>query len=197
MNNAKDILTTNLQAHRGAFSQLDAMEPRIAAAAEIMIDALQNGGRLFFCGNGGSAADAQHLAAEFTGRFKFDRRPLDAHALHVNTSSLTAVGNDYGFDQVFARGVHAHGRQGDVLVGISTSGRSPNVVLAMEAARALHMKTIAFTGIDGRDMGALADIVLNVPAGSTALIQEMHIFIGHTLCEIVEDALCASSASGL
>ena len=193
MNNAKDIFTTNLQAHRDAFSQLDAMEPHIATAAQIMIDALRGGGRLFFCGNGGSAADAQHLAAEFTGRFKFDRRPLDAHALHANTSALTAVGNDYGFDQVFAREVHAHGRPGDVLVGISTSGRSPNVVLAMEAARALHLKTIAFTGTAGRDMGALADVLLNVPAGTTALIQEMHIFIGHTLCEIVENALCSDA----
>jgi len=193
MNNAKNIFTTNLQAHREAFSQLDTMEPRIAAAAQIMIDVLRGGGRLLFCGNGGSAADAQHLAAEFTGRFKFDRKPLDAHALHVNTSSLTAVGNDYGFDQVFARGVHAHGRSGDVLVGISTSGRSPNVILAMEAARTLHMKTIAFTGIDGRNMGALADVLLNAPAETTALIQEMHIFIGHTLCEIVEDALCSDA----
>lgn len=183
------VFNKNLQRHIDAMRKIANIEARVQDAATLMTECLRNGGRLLFCGNGGSAADAQHLAAEFTGRFKFDRSPLDAHALHSNTSSLTAVGNDYGFEQVFSRGVIAHGRTGDVLIGISTSGQSANVVLAMQEARKKGMYCIALTGNEGREMEVHADILLNVPAHETPRIQELHIFIGHTICEIVEENL--------
>ena len=187
METMQALFMKNFESHRQAFASLVELSTAVSNAADLLIGALRHGGRLFFCGNGGSAADAQHLAAEFTGRFKFDREPLDAYALHVNTSAITAVGN--GFEQIFAREIRAHGRAGDVLVGLSTSGRSQNVVLAMKAARELGIKNIAFTGIEGRDMETLADVLLNVPSTETPRIQEMHIFLGHTLCEIVEGTL--------
>ena len=142
------------------------------------------------CGNGGSAADAQHIAAELTGRFFRDRRPLRALPLHGNISSLTAIGNDYGYDEVFAREVGAHGREGDVLLAISTSGNSPNVLRAIEAARQQRMAVIGLTGADGGKMRDLCDICLHVPSRSTPRIQECHILIGHTICELLERILC-------
>jgi D-sedoheptulose 7-phosphate isomerase len=148
------------------------------------------GGALLVCGNGGSAADAQHIAAELTGRFFRDRRPLPALALHGNTSSLTAIGNDYGYDEVFAREVAAHGRKGDVLLAISTSGNSRNIVRAIEAAREQRMTVIGLTGANGGKMHDLCDICLHVPSSSTPRIQECHILIGHTICELLERILC-------
>lgn len=158
----------------------------IEAAAEMMVAALRAGGRIHFCGNGGSAADAQHLAAELSGRFYYDRPPLNAEALHCNGSYLTAVANDYGYDEVYARLLRGTARRGDVLVGISTSGNSANILRAFEAARELGVQTIALTGESGGRMKSLADMLLNVPSNDTPRIQECHILIGHIICELVE-----------
>ena len=161
----------------------------IVAAARVMEGCLREGGKVMFCGNGGSAADAQHLAAELMGRFLNDRAPMASIALTVDTSALTAIGNDYGFDEVFARQVRGLGRAGDVLVGISTSGNSANIVAAFEAAREIGIHTVALTGGGGGKIGAIADSLINVPSLSTPRIQELHIAIGHTICELLEDAL--------
>lgn len=146
----------------------------------------RNGGKVLFCGNGGSAADAQHLAAELSGRFYFDRPPLNAEALHVNTSYLTAVANDYSYDAIFSRMVAGAGRKGDVLIGISTSGNSKNVVKAFETAKNIGMHLVAMTGNGGGKMAEQADILLNVPSCDTPRIQESHILIGHIICELIE-----------
>jgi D-sedoheptulose 7-phosphate isomerase len=158
----------------------------IEAAAEMMVAALRAGGKIHFCGNGGSAADAQHLAAELSGRFYYDRPPLNAEALHCNGSYLTAVANDYSYDEVYARLLRGTARRGDVLVGISTSGNSANILRAFEAARELGVQTIALTGESGGRMKSLADMLLNVPSNDTPRIQECHILIGHIICELVE-----------
>lgn len=160
----------------------------IAAAAGLMTDALKAGGKVLFCGNGGSAADAQHLAAELTGRYLHDRPPLAAVALTVDTSALTAIANDYSYDVVFARQVRGLGRAGDVLVGLSTSGNSRNVVAALEEARAIGLRTIGLTGAGGGRMTGLCDICLCVPSSDTPRIQELHIAAGHMMCELVENA---------
>ena len=161
----------------------------IKKSAELIIEAYKKGNKVLFAGNGGSAADAQHLAAELSGRFYFDRPPLPAEALHCNTSYLTAVANDYGYDEVFARMVKGSGQSGDVLVGLSTSGNSPNILKAFETAKSQGLKTIAFTGETGGEMKNLADILLNVPSMDTPRIQESHILIGHIICCLVEDEL--------
>jgi D-sedoheptulose 7-phosphate isomerase len=143
-------------------------------------------------GNGGSAADAQHVAAEFLSRFKLDRAPLPAIALTTDTSNLTAIGNDYGFDQVFERQVRGLGRKGDVFIGITTSGRSPNIIAALKAAREIGLTTIGFTGIPGASMNALCDVTLVAPSDETALIQQIHITAAHAICEVVERELFGS-----
>lgn len=165
---------------------------RILLATEKIVDCFKNDNKLLLCGNGGSAADAQHLAAEFTGRFYFDRPPLFAEALHVNTSYLTAVANDYSFDEVYARLVQAKGKKGDVLIGFSTSGNSKNIIKAFEKAKYLGLTTIGFTGSTGGNMKNLSDILINVPSQDTPRIQESHITIGHVVCEIVEHTLFKS-----
>lgn len=162
---------------------------RIACAAEIMIQTYRNEGKVLFCGNGGSAGDAQHIAAELSGRFYYDRPPLFAEALHVNTSYLTAVANDYSYEVVYSRLTEAFGKSGDILVGLSTSGNSENVIKAFQTAHQKNMKTIAFTGETGGKMAACADILINVPSTCTPRIQEAHIMIGHILCEIVENTI--------
>ncbi len=162
---------------------------RISQAAECWITALKNGGKLLFCGNGGSAADAQHLSAELSGRFYKNRAPLFAEALHVNSSFVTAVANDFGYDEVYARMTEAAGRPGDVLIALSTSGNSPNILKAIEAARKQGMKVVGFTGATGGKMEDLCDVLLNVPSTDTPRIQESHIMIGHILCEWVEERL--------
>lgn len=152
--------------------------------------ALKNGGRVMFCGNGGSAADAQHLAAELSGKFLIDRQPFDAEALHVNTSFLTAVANDFSYDEVYARLVRAKGRPGDVIVGISTSGNSPNVIRSLEVAREIGMFTVGLTGESGGKMHTFCDALITIPSRLTPRIQEVHIVIGHIICELVESACC-------
>ena len=169
---------------------LHALAPDVDRVVQLIAGSMAQGGVLLLCGNGGSAADAQHIAAELTGRFFRDRKPLPALALHGNTSSLTAIGNDYGYDEVFAREVGAHGREGDVLVAISTSGNSRNVVRAIETAREKRMTVVGLAGADGGKMRDLCDVCLCVPSTSTPRIQECHILVGHTICELLEQILC-------
>ena len=168
-------------------------DPRLVAEigniADTCTEAFCNGNKVLFCGNGGSAADAQHLAAEFSGRFYYDRPPLPSEALHANTSYLTAVANDYSFDEVYARLLKATGKEGDVLIALSTSGNSPNIIRALETARELGIITVGFTGETGGRMKNLCDYLVNVPSADTPRIQESHIMIGHILCEIVESTL--------
>lgn len=167
----------------------DGFLEKIDQAAQMLIETFRRNGKVLFCGNGGSAADAQHIAAELSGRFYTDRPPLYAEALHVNTSYLTAVANDYGYDHVFARMVEAAGRPGDVLVAISTSGNSTSILNAIEKARARDMAVIGLTGATGGRMTGLCTLLLNVPSGDTPRIQEVHILIGHILCEMVEKSI--------
>jgi D-sedoheptulose 7-phosphate isomerase len=164
--------------------------PSLAAAAEVMIASLEGGGTVYFCGNGGSAADAQHLACELSGRYLMDRPALAAVALSTNSSSLTAIGNDFGYDAVFARQLEGLGAPGDVLVAITTSGRSPSVLNAVEVAHRCGMTVIGFTGPAGRRFAERCDLALLAPGRSTPRIQEAHIALGHTLCELVERAIC-------
>lgn len=161
---------------------------RINDVADMITTAFKNGKRVYFCGNGGSAADAQHLAAEFSGRFYKDRPVLPADALHCNTSYLTAVGNDYGFDQVYARLAGAFA-EGDVLVGLSTSGNSENIVRAFEVCRAKNVITVGLTGQGGGKMKSLSDFWLGMPSNDTPRIQEAHITVGHIICQLVEEIL--------
>lgn len=177
-----------LEASRN-FAALAGQAGAVAAAAGLAIEALRGGGKLLFCGNGGSAADCQHLAAELTGRYLKDRPPLPAVALTVDTSALTAIANDYSYDEVFARQVRALGRPGDLLVGISTSGNSRNVVAALRAARDGGLRTVGLTGARGGAMAELCDLCLCVPSTDTPRIQEMHIAAGHMMCELIENAL--------
>lgn len=162
---------------------------KIEKVAKQIVETFEADGKVLFCGNGGSAADAQHLAAEFSGRFYFDRQPLFAEALHVNTSYLTAVANDYSFDEVYARLVKAKARKGDVVIGLSTSGNSENIIRAFRKAKELGALTVALTGSTGGAMRDEADILINVPSKDTPRIQESHILVGHIICEIVEQEL--------
>lgn len=162
---------------------------RIKSAAQSCVESLQDGGKVHFCGNGGSAADAQHLAAELSGRFYYDRKPLNAEALHVNTSYLTAVANDYSFNMIYSRMIEASAKQGDVLVAISTSGNSENIVKAIETAKEKKMLVVGMTGETGGKMATLCDILINVPSSCTPRIQEAHIMIGHIICEIIESTI--------
>ena len=161
----------------------------IEKSVDVLVNAYRNNHRVLFCGNGGSAADAQHLAAELSGRFYYDRPPLDAEALHVNTSYLTAVGNDYSFDEIYARLVKAQGAKGDVLVALSTSGNSPNILKAIEAAKEKGMLTIGLTGESGGKMVGMCDFIIKVPSTDTPRVQESHITIGHIICELTESIL--------
>ncbi len=170
----------------------EAMLQTIAKVAEKSTLALQADKKILFCGNGGSASDAQHLAAELSGRFYFDRDPLFAEALTVNSSYVTAVANDYGYEEIFARLVKSKGRKGDVLFGLSTSGNSPNVVKAFIQARALGMITVGMTGAKGGKLQALSDFLINVPSVDTPRIQEAHILVGHILCESIEATIFGS-----
>jgi D-sedoheptulose 7-phosphate isomerase len=163
--------------------------PAVAAAAELILGCFENGGTVFFCGNGGSAADAQHLAAEFAGRYLVDRPGLPAVALTTNSSAVTAIGNDYGYDDVFSRQLEGLGTPGDVLVAISTSGRSASVRRAVQRARALGMPVIGMTGARGGEFAAMCDVALITPSAVTPNIQEGHIAMGHAFCLLVERAL--------
>ena len=164
----------------------------IKKVVDIITDAFKLGNKVYFCGNGGSAADAQHLAAEFSGRFYIDRKALPAEALHCNTSYLTAVANDYGFDVVYARMIEGIGETGDILIGLSTSGNSINIIKAFEAAKLKGISTIAFTGVTGGQMKSISDYLINIPSADTPRIQESHITIGHIICQLVEEKIFAS-----
>jgi D-sedoheptulose 7-phosphate isomerase len=178
--------------HLEVAKALPTLASAVSSAVDLMYSSMVAGGQLLLAGNGGSAADAQHIAAELTGRFLIERRPFRALALHGNTSALTAVGNDYGYEQVFARELTAHARPGDVLLGISTSGNSTNILRAIEVAREGKVSVIGLTGGTGGKMRAACDICLCVPTNSTPRMQEMHITIGHTICELLEERLAAA-----
>ena len=184
----KEVISESINV-KNQLLQNEAMIAICETIAEQVAEAFRNDKKVLFCGNGGSAADAQHLAAEFSGRFYFDRDPLDAEALHVNTSYITAVGNDYSYDEIFSRVLKAKGRKGDFLFGISTSGNSKNVLKAFEVAREKGMIIVAMTGASGGKMKDNCDFLLNVPSSDTPRIQESHIMLGHIICELVEDAL--------
>lgn len=164
----------------------ESMLKKIELCAQIIIDTYKNNGKVLFCGNGGSAADAQHLSAELSGRYYFDRPPLNAEALHVNTSYITAVANDYSYEEIYSRLIKALGQEGDVLIGLSTSGNSKNVVNALVEAKHRGMTTIGFTGEGGGQMMGHCDILLPIPSKNTPRIQECHMIIGHSICELVE-----------
>jgi len=187
-----------IEASIAAYQRLLGSEPTvrlIAVVAEAVVKAMQQGQKILLFGNGGSAADAQHIAAEFVGRFAIERAALPASALSVNTSCLTAIGNDYGFDRVFARQIEAFGKPGDVAVGISTSGNSPNVLLGLAKAKEMGLTTVALTGDSGGKMKNDAEYCICVPASETPRIQECHILIGHAIAELVEKAIVYGSSN--
>jgi D-sedoheptulose 7-phosphate isomerase len=185
-----DVLRGNLEESSKVHSQLiEACLPATTAAAEALLAAYRQGHKTLFFGNGGSAADAQHLAAEFVGRYLRQRVPMPALALNANSSAVTAIGNDYGYDQVFARQLQALAAPGDVAVAISTSGNSPNVIEAIKCARRLGLFTIALTGASGGQLRDLVDVLIAAPSDATPRIQECHILVGHALCDAVEQAV--------
>ncbi|RMG87115.1 MAG: SIS domain-containing protein [Bacteroidetes bacterium] len=188
MTNIQGIILQSIAIKNMLLSDSDLIE-RIQQAADMTTECLRKDHKVLFCGNGGSAADAQHLAAELSGRFYLDRPPLFAEALHANTSFLTAVGNDFCFEDVFARAVEAKGRHGDLLFALSTSGNSENVFRAAQIARKKNMRVIGLTGESGGKLGGACDLLIRVPSEDTPRIQEIHILIGHIICELVEAAL--------
>lgn len=187
-NRIRDVIEESLRLREEMYRDATLQE-LVARVAELWVGTLRAGGKLLFCGNGGSAADAQHLAAELSGRYYYDRPPLAAEALHVNSSYLTAVANDYSFDEVYARMVRALGKPGDVLIALSTSGRSPNILRALDAARDRGMATVGFSGRSGGEMGSRCDHLVRIPSEDTPRIQECHMLLGHILCELTERAL--------
>ncbi|MFT4601025.1 MAG: D-sedoheptulose 7-phosphate isomerase [Arenicella sp.] len=182
------ILNSSISVKQSILSNQELLN-RIEKSVQLIIESYKQDGKLLLCGNGGSAADAQHLAAEFSGRFYLDRDPLYAEALHVNTSYLTAVANDYDYNEIYARMTKAMGRKGDVFIGLSTSGNSANVIRGIEEAKNADMITIAFTGDDGGKMKDMVDVLINIPSSDTPRIQESHITVGHIICELVEASL--------
>ena len=186
INKIKEIIASSIFVKQQLLTDA-VMQQKIAEAVEVITAAFKNGNKVLFCGNGGSAADAQHLAAEFSGRFYTDRKALPAEALHCNTSYLTAVANDYSYDVVYSRMVDGIGNAGDILVGLSTSGNSGNIIKAFETARTKNMVTIAFTGATGGKMKDISNYLFNVPSTDTPRIQESHIMIGHIICQLVEE----------
>ena len=169
--------------------QNDSLKANIQQIVAKSVIAFQSDKKMLFCGNGGSASDAQHIAAELSGRFYADRPPLYAEALHVNSSFMTAVANDYGYEATYARMVEAAGKEGDVLIGISTSGNSPNVVRAMKKAKEIGMFTVGFTGENGGKMKGNCDVMICIPSEDTPRIQEAHILIGHIICQLIEEEM--------
>ncbi len=193
MINLKDKISQSIDV-KTKIAEDDKLLNAIEKAALTCVKTLEADGKVLFCGNGGSAADAQHLAAELSGRFYFDREPLFAEALHVNTSYITAVANDYSYDEVFARLTKAKARKGDVLIGLSTSGNSTNIIRAFEEAHRKGAICIGMTGQSGGKMKDHCDLLINVPSDDTPRIQEAHILIGHIICEIVENQIFADNA---
>lgn len=181
----KDIIQSSIRVKEQVLNDANLVH-NLNTLVEKITHTFQQGGKVLFCGNGGSAADAQHLAAEFSGRFYTDRDPLPSEALHCNTSYLTAVANDYGYDFVYSRLLKGMAKPGDILVGLSTSGNSTNILNAFEMARQIGVTTVGFTGTTGGKMAGLCDILINVPSDDTPRIQESHIMLGHIACELVE-----------
>ena len=182
----ENYLNTQFEELRQALLELKGQSPRLAEIVRVCSETLKNGRKIIFCGNGGSAAQSQHLATELVGRFKMERPAMNSISLTVDTSNLTAIGNDYGYDVIFSRQLEGVGQKGDVLIGLSTSGNSKNVVLAFEQAKKMGIKTVAFVGAKGGMMKDMADYSLCVPAITSAHIQEMHITCGHLLCDLIE-----------
>ena len=182
----KDIIQASIDAKQKVLNN-EALLQTVKNCVHVIVTAFKNGNKVLFCGNGGSASDAQHLAAEFSGRFYKDRNALPAEALHCNTSYLTAVANDYSFDVIYSRLVQGIGIKGDVLVGLTTSGNSKNIVAAFEVAREKGIITIGFTGESGGVLKTLSDLLINIPSFDTPRIQESHIMLGHIICEMVEE----------
>ena len=169
---------------------IDQSTPNIQEASKLIIGSLQNGKKIMFCGNGGSAADAQHLSAELVGRYMKNRKPLASIALTTDTSVITAISNDFSYDKIFSRQIESIGNEGDILYAISTSGKSENIIAALKTAKLLKIRTIGITGNECADFNELCDIIITVPASRPDRIQEMHIAIGHIICEILESELC-------
>src|SRR5688572_26161101 len=192
MEKIKSIIQASIETKQQLLLQEELLKD-IEKVVDIIVTAFKDGKRVYFCGNGGSAADAQHLAAEFSGRFYIDRKALPAEALHCNTSYMTAVANDYSYDVVYARLIDGIGQSGDVLVGLSTSGNSANIVKAFEVARSKGILTVGFTGLSGGVMKELSDYLVNVPSLDTPRIQECHIMLGHIICQLVEEKYFAES----
>jgi len=188
MNKIKDIISASISVKQQVLADSNLIST-IEKSVDTIANAFKNGNRVYFCGNGGSAADAQHLAAEFSGRFYTDRKALPAEALHCNTSYLTAVANDYSYDAIYARLIDGIGEKGDILVGLSTSGNSGNIIKAFEVARSKGMITIGFTGSTGGKMKNLCNLLLNIPSNDTPRIQESHIMVGHIICQLVEERI--------
>ena len=186
MDKIKKIIKSSIDTKQSVL-QNEGLLKAIAASVDVIVNAFRNGNRVYFCGNGGSAADAQHLAAEFSGRFYTNRKALPAEALHCNTSYLTAVANDYSFDEIYSRLIDGIGEKGDVLVGLSTSGNSPNILKAFITAKKKEMVTIGFTGKSGGELRTLCNHLINIPSTDTPRIQESHIMVGHIICQLVEE----------
>ena len=186
LNKIKDIVAASIAVKQQVWAN-ETLLQTVEAITNVITKAFQRGNKVLFCGNGGSAADAQHLAAEYSGRFYIDRDALPAEALHANTSYLTAVANDYSYDVIYSRLIKGLGNKGDVLVGLSTSGNSKNIVLAFEQAKSNGMITVGFTGAGGGKMKELSDYLVNVPSTDTPRIQESHILLGHIICQLVEE----------
>lgn len=186
MEKIKNIIQASIDTKKKVLADAQLLAT-VEKVANVITNAFRTGKRVYFCGNGGSAADAQHLAAEFSGRFYTDRKALPAEALHCNTSYLTAVANDYGYELVFSRMIDGIGEEGDVLLGLSTSGNSGNIMKAFEVARTKGITTVGFTGATGGKMKDLSDHLINVPSTDTPRIQESHITIGHIICQLVEE----------
>jgi D-sedoheptulose 7-phosphate isomerase len=192
MQKIKDIIRSSIDVKTKILAD-DKILQTIQDCTNLIVNAFEKGNKVLFCGNGGSAADAQHLAAEFSGRFYTDRDSLPADALHCNTSYITAVANDYSYDVVYSRILKGIGNAGDILVGLSTSGNSKNIVKAFEMAREKKMATIAFTGASGGQLKTLSDFLINVPSEDTPRIQESHIMLGHIICQFVEEIYFAET----
>ena len=194
INGIKRIIESSIATKQAIVNEQTLMHT-VGKIANAITTCYRNAGKVLFCGNGGSAADAQHLAAELSGRFYFDRPPLDAEALHVNSSYVTAVANDYSYDEIYSRYVNGVGKKGDVLIGISTSGNSENILRALKVAKSKEMVTVAMTGESGGKMKDVVDFLLNVPSTDTPRIQEAHILLGHIFCQIVEEDLFGKNAN--
>jgi D-sedoheptulose 7-phosphate isomerase len=191
-NEIKNIIEASIQVKQNVLNSPELLNT-VEGVTNAIVTAFRNGNKVLFCGNGGSAADAQHLSAEFSGRFYTDRNPLPSEALHCNTSYLTAVANDYGYDFVYSRMVKGIGKKGDVLIALSTSGNSVNITNALQAASEIGMITVGFTGEAGGKMVPMCNYLVNIPSNDTPRIQESHITIGHIICQLVEEQLFSNA----